>query len=228
MTNELKIINEQEVYKLKEMMNDKDDFFGHVYIIEYGDGCIKIGSTFNLYQRISTLISNNKNYGNQKTGRIAYTLKHTNYIENEKSMHNIFKKLRKGRSEIFKETIENAMFELSKLEFKDDSFKKNEDANLFAERMELLLLKNKNITNTYNINNNILYNEIEYIVKNKEYHKINEFLEKNKIREDIGVNLVELFECLLLEMLGSQIIIESRNNQIKIVEMLKEDYHNDK
>ena len=137
-------------------------------------------------------------------------------------MHNIFKKLRKGRSEIFKETIENAMFELSKLEFKDDSFKKNEDANLFAERMELLLLKNKNITNTYNINNNILYNEIEYIVKNKEYHKINEFLEKNKIREDIGVNLVELFECLLLEMLGSQIIIESRNNQIKIVEMLKE------
>ena len=73
---------------------------GIVYALEYGN-CVKIGKTRNLAERIKTLTSQAKKYSLTNTGLVAYTEAHSNYSDNEKLLHHVFKDKRIDDGELF-------------------------------------------------------------------------------------------------------------------------------
>lgn len=84
--NELQIFDNEDFAKIKEIENsNKGKYTGFFYVLEYGD-FVKIGSTKNPYQRLMALKRNAVNYGNLKIGRLAISIPHTNYVENEKHL----------------------------------------------------------------------------------------------------------------------------------------------
>jgi len=82
------------------------DNFGYVYACEYGKD-IKIGSTQHPKQRIKSLESNARIYGNKKFGAIMITpVGFMFYVDFERFLHFIFKDKRKSeRGEVFDLTI---------------------------------------------------------------------------------------------------------------------------
>lgn len=108
--------NEMESLKLRDLKSHKG---GYVYILEYADDLVKIGSSYNPYQRVKSMKMNVEKYGLRKIKRLAITQAHTNFRENEKLLHKIFADIRIDRSELFNFTFDQAVEEISKIELPD-------------------------------------------------------------------------------------------------------------
>ena len=95
---------------------------------------VKIGSTKNPYQRLLALKRTAENYGSDKLGRIALSVPHTNYRDNEKTLHKFFSNCRKPYTELFNMEFEDVISKIpANLEYADDSEKINERAEaIFA------------------------------------------------------------------------------------------------
>lgn len=111
--NELKIFENKEFSLIKQIEKDrKNDYVGFVYVLEWGDA-IKIGSTLHPYQRLIALKRQAEKYGKIKLGRFALTIEHTNYKENEKSLHKHFQQYRITDTELFNIPIQRVVSEIS-------------------------------------------------------------------------------------------------------------------
>lgn len=127
---ELQIFSNEEFGEIKEIeKRNKDKYTGFFYILEYGK-FVKIGSTKNPYQRLMALKRNAVNYGEWEIGKIAISTPHTNYVENEKKLHEHFKNKRKQGSELFDCMFEDVLNSVKTVvTHKDDS----EEMELKAE-----------------------------------------------------------------------------------------------
>lgn len=129
---ELQIFSNKEFGEIKEIeKRNKDKYTGFFYILEYGK-FVKIGSTKNPYQRLMALKRNAVNYGEWEIGKIAISIPHTNYAENEKKLHEHFKSKRKQGSELFDCMFEDVLNSVKTVvTYKDDS----EEMELKAEAL---------------------------------------------------------------------------------------------
>ena len=80
-------------------------YFGVVYAVEYGE-FIKIGVSTYPAQRFKALATVGRNYADKALGRALVSQPHTNYLENERYLHNLFSKKRIGNGELFGITLE--------------------------------------------------------------------------------------------------------------------------
>ena len=108
-----------------------NDWLGVFYLLEYNDS-IKVGCTKNPYQRYKQLVRNSKNYNNANIGRFFMSPWHTNYWENEKLLHNHFKKYRKPNTELFDITIEDFLSQMPIINYEDDSEEKDKKVETAA------------------------------------------------------------------------------------------------
>lgn len=139
--NEIKIFENKEFGKIRSIEDStKDSYMGFYYILEYGQN-IKIGSTKQPYTRMLTLKRNAEKYGETKLGRVALSVPHTNYRDNEKILHQNFSKYRKVDTELFKFSFEDCINLLQKLtiEYCDDTNKIEEKADNFCSFMKSIL-----------------------------------------------------------------------------------------
>ena len=135
--NELQIFNSEEFGELKEIeKRNKDKYTGFFYILEYGK-FTKIGSTKNPYQRLMALKRNAVKYGEWEIGKIAISIPHTNYDENEKKLHEHFKSKRKQGSELFDCKFEDVLNSVETVvTYKDDSEEMELKAEAFFQGMK--------------------------------------------------------------------------------------------
>lgn len=120
--NEIKIFENPEFGSVKDIEKGLTTFFGVVYLLEYGS-LLKIGCSKVPYQRLMQLKRNATNYNGTKLGRVAITKPHTNYKENEKTLHSLFESKRKDGTELFDLNLDDALSAMGNfdLEYRDDS-----------------------------------------------------------------------------------------------------------
>lgn len=134
--NEIKIFNNPQFGDIRTVDEKlKGTYLGVVYVLEYGS-MVKIGSTNAPYRRLWTLCHQANDYGNCGTGRFAFTIGHTNFRENEKTVHNLFKDKRKIGSELFDITFEQVIGELKKLDFQDKTNEIKRNNKIFVNGMK--------------------------------------------------------------------------------------------
>lgn len=115
---------------------------GFVYAIQFGDS-IKIGYATKLRQRMKGIISQAKNYSKVRTGRIAFSIQHTNYRENEKILHDHFQDKRFNNGELFNLGFDSFLAQLPDLELKDESKEMEEKAQASLQKMKDFVLGGK-------------------------------------------------------------------------------------
>ena len=135
--NELQIFNNEEFGEIRILeKGNKDKYTGFFYILEWNN-IVKIGSTKNPYQRVLALKRTAENYGSDKLGRIALSIPHTNYRDNERILHKFFSNCRKPDTELFNMEFEEVISKIpANLEYADDSEKINEMAETFFVGMK--------------------------------------------------------------------------------------------
>lgn len=114
-------------------------FMGCVYAVEYGNS-IKIGCTKDPIKRIKTVISQGKNYSSVTCSRVAVSLPHTNYKENETIIHKHFSDKRVTGGELFNLSIDEFIRQCPKLVFKDDSAEKERRSSENFEKLKSFIL----------------------------------------------------------------------------------------
>ena len=136
MENQIRIFNSPQFGDIRTADEKlKGTYLGVVYVLEYGS-MVKIGSTNAPYRRLWTLCHQANDYGNCGTGRFAFTIGHTNFRENEKTVHNLFKDKRKIGSELFDITFEQVIGELKKLDFQDKTNEIKRNNKIFVNGMK--------------------------------------------------------------------------------------------
>lgn len=135
--NELQVFENSEFGDIKEIeKRNKDKYTGFFYILEYGE-FVKIGSTKNPYQRLMALKRSAVNYGEWGIGKIAISIPHTNYVENEKKLHKHFNGKRKQGSELFDCRLEDVISSIETVvTYKDDSEEMDLKAEAFFQGMK--------------------------------------------------------------------------------------------
>lgn len=121
----LKVFCRDSISDIKEIQKNKStEYMGFFYVLEYDD-CVKIGCTRNPYERIRTLVHDAEKYGKSHTNRVAISLEHTNYRENEKFLHKLFASYRKLGTELFNITFDEAVSTIKNvdIEILDESAK---------------------------------------------------------------------------------------------------------
>lgn len=133
----LQIFSNSEFGEIKEIeKRNKDKYTGFFYILEYGK-FVKIGSTKNPYQRLMALKRNAVNYGKWEIGKVAISIPHTNYVENEKKLHEHFKSKRKQGSELFDCRFDDVLNSVKAVvAYKDDSEKMELKAQAFFQGLK--------------------------------------------------------------------------------------------
>lgn len=137
------VYNVNELENMKSTTKSKEDkYVGYVYIIDCVN-CVKIGCTKNPFSRITEWIRVLEKYGKHTVRRIAVSKKHTNYYENEHSIHSKFNSKRIDSTELFELEFETALsFADLFLEFKNDSIKIEEQKNRASnDLIEILFFK---------------------------------------------------------------------------------------
>lgn len=89
-------------------LNERKDW-GYVYIAEFDEQTVKIGSTSNPSQRLETLMYMSYR-GIKPTGRALLSKPHSSYSKNERRLHELFDDIRVPGTELFKAGI----FEITK------------------------------------------------------------------------------------------------------------------
>lgn len=115
------IFNSYEYEKIKAIEeNKKNSYFGFIYILEYGKN-VKIGYSKNPVIRIKSF-KKQAEYADCKIGNVAISKPHTNYIKNEKLLHEYFKQHRISGTELFSMTLKQALSDFpDDLKFLDES-----------------------------------------------------------------------------------------------------------
>ncbi|MCM1235402.1 MAG: GIY-YIG nuclease family protein [Ruminococcus flavefaciens] len=152
--NEIKIFENKDFDKVKEIRNDKGDYLGYVYALECGE-FVKIGCTKRPYQRLRYLINSIENYGRMDIKRFALTKAHSNYYRNERRMHEYFKMYRVDETELFELKFKKAVKAMSEiLEFKNESIESKYKADWIIEFITTLknriMIEDKKIFNKMN------------------------------------------------------------------------------
>lgn len=114
--NTVKVFDSYDRQALTDYEYTKKTYDGFVYIIEAGNA-VKIGSTQHLDKRMRQLFSMLRNYANVKIGRIAVTIPHMNYRDNEKTIHKVFSSSRINGGEMFDVKFCDAILELNSLSY---------------------------------------------------------------------------------------------------------------
>ena len=166
--NDIKIFENAEFGSVRTLENarKKDEvYFGYVYALEW-ENKVKIGCTRNIATRIQQL-RKIAEYGGVEVGRVVISPLHSNYTENEKALHNTFKNMRVGKTELFQvglSDVMTAMYRLSFLkiaianengdgdgfvEFMKDVLQIREPMSSLSEEKERTIMTNSNYSNFY-------------------------------------------------------------------------------
>lgn len=139
--NELQIFVSKEFGQIRTVEENRKEFMGFFYVIEYGD-LLKIGSTKNPYQRLSQIKRQALKYADIKTGNIAISKQHTNYRDNESKIHKLLSDYRKEGTELFNISFEMAVnvIENSDIEYENKSDEIDKRATDFLNGMKKFLL----------------------------------------------------------------------------------------
>lgn len=140
--NTVKVFDSYDRQALTDFENTKKTYDGFVYIIEVGNST-KIGCTAHLDKRMRQLSSMLRNYADIKIGRIAVTMPHMNYRDNEKTIHKIFSSSRINGGEMFDVKFCDAILELNSLSFDTSDELRNarmKEADRGFEILKALLL----------------------------------------------------------------------------------------
>lgn len=111
----------QDPTSIKECLPTGSEFCGYLYAIEYGQ-YLKIGRTRTPYQRIKSIASQAKNYAEVMVGRFAVSKPHTNFVENERLLHEHFRYARRN-GELFEVTLDDFLNNLPPMRFLDETEK---------------------------------------------------------------------------------------------------------
>ena len=98
--NSFRAFSIDEIEDLKRIEKNTPHLFGYVYFLEYGN-LLKIGYTKTPYKRIMTLKKQGEGYSDKTIGRVALTPMCTNYVKVEKNIHELFKDVRRDKTELF-------------------------------------------------------------------------------------------------------------------------------
>lgn len=123
--NELQIFENKEFGSVQMVEKaTKSEYLGYVYILECGK-LVKIGSTTRPYKRLTSLNKSLGDYGGMEIGRFAISIPHTNYIQNEKFLHEVLKRKRISGTELFNVKFETACAKMvNSLHFIDETEEK--------------------------------------------------------------------------------------------------------
>lgn len=138
---ELQIFKNEEFGEVRTVEKDRKEFMGFFYVIECGNS-IKIGSTKNPYQRLSQIKRQLSKYAEIKTGRIALSKQHTNYRDNEVTIHKLLSVYRKEGTELFNISFETAVSAIknSDIKYEDKSKEMDKRSTMFLEGMKKFLI----------------------------------------------------------------------------------------
>lgn len=138
--NDLKIFENAEFGQIRTVQLN-NDFLGYFYLLEYG-GHVKIGSTKQPHIRMQALRRNAESYGDVRIGRLALSTPHTNYRENEKTLHQSFKPYRKSGTELFEVAFDDAlkMFAAISIKYLDESDELDRNADIVCDGFKRFLL----------------------------------------------------------------------------------------
>jgi len=128
-----KFIIFKELEDIAKLEKPQSIFCGYVYAIEYGEN-LKIGYTQNPKQRVIALRGQAKLYADKNIGWMALSPPHTNFMENEKFLHQHFAEKRLS-GELFSLTFKQFINQCPDLEFQDLS---EEKSLLSRQSLELL------------------------------------------------------------------------------------------
>lgn len=117
--NQIQVFESTEFDKLRAI-EKASSYIGYVYIFEWGN-FTKIGRTANPYQRAKTLKRTAEKYGGVKTGRFAVSVGHSNFVKNEKKLHEHFAKYRMNGSELFSKSFDEVYGDLPELKYENNS-----------------------------------------------------------------------------------------------------------
>lgn len=139
--NGLQIFDNEEFGQIRTVEENRKEFMGFFYVIEYGD-LLKIGSTKNPYQRLSQIKRQALKYADIKTGNIAISKQHTNYRDNESKIHKLLSDYRKEGTELFNISFEMAVnvIENSDIEYENKSDEIDKRSTDFLNGMKKFLL----------------------------------------------------------------------------------------
>lgn len=103
----------QSLEELKTTCKKSDfpklEYFGYVYVVEYGRK-VKIGYSQDIWTRLHTLEALERNYGRNSFGRIAFTSMVENFCTLEKHLHlKFFNKRTQQYNELFTCSFEKAV-----------------------------------------------------------------------------------------------------------------------
>lgn len=131
------IFNDANSKELKDFEKNISTYMGIFYVMEYGD-YVKIGYSHMPYERLTALKRQAVKYSDLRTGKIALSIPHTNYRENEKQLHVMFKKYRKQDTELFKIDFKDCikLIENSSIKYKDESKEMEEESDQFLEEFK--------------------------------------------------------------------------------------------
>ena len=90
---------------------------GFVYVVEYGNGRVKIGQSIHVKQRMKQLSSMASRYFDTKLGRVAVTPPFPHYKELEETLHNYFADERVPDTELFDVSILDVMDVMDRIDF---------------------------------------------------------------------------------------------------------------
>lgn len=142
MKAELQSFTKDEFGTIKEMqLNNKNEYMGFFYFLEYGN-FLKIGCSKQPYTGMQTLKRNAEKYADLKIGRVAISQAHTNYKENKKLIHELFKKSRKQGTELFDLSFDSAFKKVKKyekLEYLDETTRMQMEQTNFCNMMKNFL-----------------------------------------------------------------------------------------
>ena len=97
--NEIGSLKEVKSYSFTKLL--RRSILGYVYVILLSNNRIKVGSTSDVYNRISSLQSEYVNYRNLQMIGAYVSIAHNTYLDTEKHMHTILKRFRIKGSEEF-------------------------------------------------------------------------------------------------------------------------------
>lgn len=134
--NDLQIFENAEFEKLKDIT--PQCFFGYVYVLEC-ENEVKIGKTETPYKRISNIAQTLDKYAGRSISRVALSVKHTNYSENETKLHKIFANYRLRNSEFFDldfDYVVEQINEIIDIEYKDESERLKKEEDIWLEKFK--------------------------------------------------------------------------------------------